>query len=80
MSAKHIDALDERKEDVSVHLEHRDLGGMPDCLQALSPEEYIKVGRKATLKMDLVLLPCLMAMYILYVESIEDHSPLLVNT
>lgn len=38
---------------------------MPDSLRGLSEDEYKKVGRKATLKMDIVVFPPLMLMYIL---------------
>lgn len=53
------------KEDVSVDLEGQGGGDMPHCLRDLSTEEYTKIGRRATMKMDLVLLPSLMVMYIL---------------
>lgn len=38
---------------------------MPDSLRRLSENEYKKIGRKATLKMDIVVFPPLMLMYIL---------------
>ncbi|KAF7551471.1 hypothetical protein G7Z17_g4978 [Cylindrodendrum hubeiense] len=38
---------------------------MPECLSRLSTDEYKKLGRKATIKMDLIILPTLMLMYIL---------------
>lgn len=53
------------KEDASVDLEGQGGGGIPHCLRDLSTEEYTKIGRRATMKMDFVLLPCLMVMYIL---------------
>lgn len=43
---------------VSVELQ------MPDSLRRLSEDEYKKLGRKATLKMDIVVFPPLMLMYI----------------
>ncbi|KAJ4359378.1 hypothetical protein N0V95_002208 [Ascochyta clinopodiicola] len=70
----------DHKDDVSVNLERQGLGDLPICLQALSSEEYIKVGRKATMKMDLILLPCLMAMYILnYLDRNNIASAKLAN-
>lgn len=38
---------------------------MPDSLRDLSSEEVNKIMRKATIKMDVVVMPCLMIMYIL---------------
>ena len=38
---------------------------MPASLKALSPEEFAKVGRKATFKMDIIVMPVLVTMYIL---------------
>ncbi|KAH8432857.1 uncharacterized protein LDX57_010487 [Aspergillus melleus] len=38
---------------------------MPDILRVLTPEEYKKTGFRATLKMDVMIFPCLMLMYIL---------------
>ena len=38
---------------------------MPASLKALSPEEYRKVGIKATFKIDIIVMPILMMMYIL---------------
>ncbi|KAJ0325742.1 hypothetical protein COL5a_007250 [Colletotrichum fioriniae] len=38
---------------------------MPASLAALSQEEYERVGKKATLKMDLVIMPIMVIMYIL---------------
>lgn len=37
---------------------------MPASLAALSQEEYERVGKKATLKMDLVIMPIMVIMYI----------------
>lgn len=37
----------------------------PASLAALSEEEYVKLGRSATFKMDLVIMPCLVIMYIM---------------
>ncbi|KAI3532411.1 TNA1 is necessary for nicotinic acid import into the cell [Colletotrichum tamarilloi] len=38
---------------------------MPASLAALSQEEYERIGKKATLKMDLVIMPIMVIMYIL---------------
>lgn len=52
-------AEDASTKGVSVELQ------MPDSLRGLSEDEYTKLGRKATLKMDIVVFPPLMLMYIL---------------
>ena len=70
LDKKHNAAAHDFEKDISVNLERRGAGDMPECLQVLSPSDFSKVGRKATMKMDLVLLPCLMAMYILYVPEL----------
>lgn len=46
-------------------IENQSSNAMPGILRQLKPEEYKKVGGKATLKMDIVILPCLMLMYII---------------
>ncbi|KAK5008693.1 hypothetical protein LTR28_003637 [Elasticomyces elasticus] len=38
---------------------------MPTSLAALSPSEYNSLGVKATLKMDMIVMPCLVIMYIM---------------
>lgn len=38
---------------------------MPAGLAALSQEEYDRLGRRATLKMDLIIMPIMVIMYIL---------------
>ncbi|KAL0934746.1 fungal specific transcription factor domain protein [Colletotrichum truncatum] len=54
------------KEDVSHEQKlDADTHAMPEILRSLSPEEYNKVGRRATLKMDIIILPTLMVTYIL---------------
>lgn len=52
-------AEDASTKGVSVELQ------MPDSLRRLSEDEYKKLGRKATLKMDIVVFPPLMLMYIM---------------
>ena len=56
--------------------ENRDLDGhlvLPANLAALSDDEYKKLGKRATLKMDLIIMPVITIMYILNCEL----SPLL---
>lgn len=38
---------------------------LPDILAAFSTEEYQRIGKNATRKLDLVIMPCLMVMYML---------------
>ncbi|KAF9690875.1 hypothetical protein EKO04_010933 [Ascochyta lentis] len=77
---KHDATTLEFKKDVSVKLEDQNAGDMPLCLQDLSPEEYTRIGRAATMKIDLVLLPCLMIMYILnYLDRNNIASAKLAN-
>lgn len=53
---------------------------MPEILRQLTPEEYKKVGDKATLKMDIIIQPCLMLMYILnYLDRNNIASAKLAN-
>jgi hypothetical protein len=54
--------------------------GMPEILRHLTREEYGKVGDKATMKMDIVIIPCLMLMYILnYLDRNNIASAKLAN-
>lgn len=54
--------------------------GMPEILRRLTAEEYKKVGDKATLKMDIIIIPCLMLMYILnYLDRNNIASAKLAN-
>lgn len=57
-------AHDSFREDVTQDL-NSESHDMPEILTSLSPEEYAKVGKKATLKMDIIILPTLMVTYIL---------------
>ena len=53
---------------------------MPVILRALSAEEYAKIGRSAVFKMDIIILPCLMIMYILnYLDRNNIASAKLAN-
>lgn len=49
---------DERRSDESK-------ATMPMSLAALSDAEFASVGRKATVKMDIMIMPCLVIMYIM---------------
>lgn len=61
-------------------IENQSRNVMPGILQQLSPGEYKKVGDKATLKMDIIILPCLMLMYILnYLDRNNIASAKLAN-
>ena len=47
---------------------HRNDAGqlvMPASLASLSPGEYAQLGRKATFKLDVQVMPCLVIMYIM---------------
>ncbi|KAL1953774.1 hypothetical protein VTO42DRAFT_2271 [Malbranchea cinnamomea] len=65
---------DEKRDSTVSHSENlekldlRDAEGspvMPPQLAALSKEEYAKLGKRATWKMDLVIMPCMVIMYIM---------------
>lgn len=60
------DASSEQLEDVGREAQHVS-GGVPKPanLAALSEAEFAELGRRATLKMDLVIMPVLIVMYIL---------------
>lgn len=53
---------------------------MPDALSGMAEAEFQKLGRRATLKMDLVILPVLVIMYILnYLDRQNIASAKLAN-
>lgn len=61
-------------------IENRSNNAMPGILRQLTPKEYKKVGDKATLKMDIIIVPCLMLMYILnYLDRNNIASAKLAN-
>lgn len=61
-------------------IESRSSNAMPEILRQLTPKEYKKVGDKATLKMDIIIVPCLMLMYILnYLDRNNIASAKLAN-
>jgi hypothetical protein len=58
--------LDEkRKESFEESVNHAGALVIPASLAALSPDELAKIGRKATLKIDLLIMPAVIIMYIL---------------
>ncbi|VUC27780.1 unnamed protein product [Clonostachys rosea] len=62
------------------HPKTQGLSEMPEILASLSVEEYRKVGRKAVFKMDIVIMPTLMIMYILnYLDRNNIASAKLAN-
>lgn len=61
-------------------IESQSSNAVPEILRQLTPEEYKKVGDKATSKMDIIILPCLMLMYILnYLDRNNIASAKLAN-
>lgn len=53
---------------------------MPDALSSMTEAEFQKLGRRATLKMDMVILPVLVIMYILnYLDRQNIASAKLAN-
>lgn len=75
------EALSEQLETPKPQDEHA-LDGivMPQSLSALTPDEYNKLGRVATLKMDLAIMPIMVIMYILnYLDRQNIASAKLAN-
>ena len=67
MADEKVDSVLAQLEDVG-QIEHRDAFGrlvMPAELSALSEAEYNALGKRATWKMDIVIMPCVVIMYIL---------------
>ena len=55
-------------EDVFVEEKPRNDGGlspMPASLATLSDAEFASLGRKTTFKMDVMIMPCLVVMYVM---------------
>jgi hypothetical protein len=50
-------------EKTQYDVDHRT--SVPTPLLGLTPEEHQKITRSATLKMDLIIMPCLVVMYIM---------------
>ena len=62
------------------HVQNTDGIEMPPSLAGLSENEYNKLGKKATLKMDLIIMPILVIMYILnYLDRQNIASAKLAN-
>jgi len=59
-----------------VHSSHHLAVQMPASLAALSPEELAEVDRMATRKLDILLMPILVALYILVSSHILSIAPL----
>lgn len=76
-----MDNTSERIEDVKG--ENQTIVGelvMPHSLAALSEAEYTRIGKKATLKMDMTIMPILVVMYILnYLDRQNIASAKLAN-
>ena len=54
--------------------------GMPGSLRRFTPDEYEAIGVKATLKQDIIIMPCLMVTYILnYLDRNNIASAKLAN-
>lgn len=61
-------------------MENHSSSEMPEILRQLSPRDYIEVGKTATRKMDIIIMPCLMLMYILnYLDRNNIASAKLAN-
>ena len=61
----HLDSYNEKAndDDVDRHLQVQ----LPESLQGLSPEEIAKIDKEATRKLDILLMPILVILYILFV-------------
>jgi hypothetical protein len=56
----YIEDVDEKQLEKKNHA----LSGKPASLAGLTDEEYTKIGRRATLKLDAFIMPCMVIMYI----------------
>lgn len=73
----HVHKEDVLKED---DIENQSSIAVPEILRQLTPNEFKKIGNEATSKMDIVILPCLMLMYILnYLDRNNIASAKLAN-
>ncbi len=66
-SASQIEGLDKPKQDVEI---------LPEVLQGRSQDDLARLGRKTTLKLDLIIMR---AMTTLYVRSPDDRSSFLLG-
>ena len=66
----HLDSYNEKSndDDVDRHLQVQ----LPESLHGLSPEEIAKIDREATRKLDILLMPILVILYILFVQSLTQ--------
>jgi len=64
----HLDTYNEKEQgdDVDRHLQVQ----LPESLQGLSAEEIAKIDKEATRKLDILLMPILVILYILFVQSL----------
>lgn len=65
LSEEHLDRVISEKEKLDDGIDRHLAVKIPDSLVGLSPEEVNAIDKKATLKLDLLLMPVLMALYIL---------------
>ncbi|TDZ19992.1 putative transporter [Colletotrichum orbiculare MAFF 240422] len=82
MDVKNEERASDQIEDVNAdkHNVHDGTLVMPVSLAALSKEDYDKLGKKATLKMDLVIMPIMVIMYVLnYLDRQNIASAKLAN-
>lgn len=66
MDVEKTDRSSDQVEDISAEKQSSHAGNliMPASLAALGKEEYEKVGKRATLKMDMVIMPIMVIMYV----------------
>lgn len=71
IAAQHVEDFEMAK------VPHDDLEDLPESLRHLNPQELSKMGKWITLKMDLVIMPALTILYILfeslYASSLNSH-------
>jgi hypothetical protein len=65
MAVAELESIRDQEKVDSVELEDVGRWSMPDSLAALSGDELSKLGRRATFKLDAVMMPILIVMYIL---------------
>ncbi|KAK6223851.1 hypothetical protein QIS74_03795 [Colletotrichum tabaci] len=82
MDVEKTDRSSDQVEDISAEKQGSHAGNliMPASLAALGQEEYEKVGKRATLKMDMVIMPIMVIMYVLnYLDRQNIASAKLAN-
>jgi len=65
MPAAEADSVHDHEKVESIKSENVGRWSMPESFAALSDDELDKLGRRATLKLDAVMMPILIVMYIL---------------